>query len=49
MQTVRQAQMQEDSKSYWAAPQDWEWALIGLAGNRIMYYRKLIEKLRKQD
>jgi hypothetical protein len=49
VQTIRQARMQEDSKSYRAPPQNWERALIRLAENRVSYYRKLIEKLRKVD
>jgi hypothetical protein len=49
VQTIRQARMQEDSKSYRAPPSNWERALIRLAENRVAYYRRLIEKLRKSD
>jgi hypothetical protein len=49
VQTIRQARMKEDSKSSRAPPQNWERALIRLAENRVLYYRKLMDKLRKVD
>jgi hypothetical protein len=49
VQTIRQARMKVDSKSSRAPPKKWERALIRLAENRVEYYRRLIEKLRKTD
>jgi hypothetical protein len=49
VQTIRQARMQENSKSFREPPQNWERALIWLAENRIAHYRRLIEKLRKGE
>ena len=49
VQSIRQARMNEDSKSFRAAPKNWERALIRLAENRVSYYRRLIERLRKSD
>jgi hypothetical protein len=49
LQTIRQARMKEDSKSFREPPKNWERALIRLAENRIAYYRKLVERLRKAD
>ena len=49
VQTIRQARMKEDSKSSRAPPQNWDRALVRLAENRVVYYGKLIDKLRKVD
>jgi hypothetical protein len=49
VQTIRQARMKEDSKSFREPPKNWERALIWLAENRVLYYRKLMDKLRKAD
>jgi hypothetical protein len=49
VQTIRQARMQEDSKSYREPPPNWELALIRLAENRVSYYRRMVERLRKAD
>jgi len=49
VQTIRQARMKEDSKLFREPPKNWERALIRLAENRVLHYRRLIEKLRKSD
>jgi hypothetical protein len=49
VQTVRQARMQEESKSFRTPPKNWKKAIIRLAESRIAYYRRLIEKLHKAD
>jgi hypothetical protein len=49
VQSIRQARMKKDSKSYREPPKNWERAIIRLAENRASYYRRLIEKLRKVD
>jgi DNA-binding XRE family transcriptional regulator len=49
VQTIRQARMKEESKSSRAPPPNWEQALVRLAENRVSYYRKLMDKLRKTD
>jgi len=45
-QSVRQARLSEDSPAFRAPPKNWEKAIIRLAEGRILYYRKLIEKLK---
>jgi hypothetical protein len=49
VQSIRQARMQEDSKSFREPPKNWERALIRLAESRMSYYRRLVKKLRKVD
>jgi hypothetical protein len=49
VQSIRQARMKEDSESFREPPKNWERALIRSAENRVSYYRRLIEKLRKSD
>ena len=49
LQTVRQARLPEDSTAFRAAPKNWKGAIIRLAECRILYYRKLIEKLRNTE
>ena len=49
VQTIRQARMNEDSKSFREPPTNWKRAIIRLAEIRVSYYRKLIEKLRAVD
>jgi hypothetical protein len=48
LQTVRQARLREDSRAFRTPPKNWERALTRLAENRVAYYRRLIEKLRRQ-
>jgi hypothetical protein len=49
VQTIRQARMKEDSKSFRGPPKKWERALIRLAENRVAYYRRLIDKVKATD
>ena len=50
VQTVRQARLsREQSTGFRPPPKNWKQAIIRLAEGRILYYRKLIEKLRKTD
>ena len=47
VQTIRQARMKEDSRSFREPPKNWERALIRLAESRVSYYRRLMDKLQK--
>ncbi|GEM_PF-2464696 len=49
VQAVRQARIEGDSPGKRQPPQDWESAIIRLAETRVWHYRKLIEKLRKEN
>ena len=49
LQAVRQARMVEKSSAFRAAPKHWKDTAIRLAERRIMYYRQLIDQLRKDD
>ncbi len=49
VQTIRQARMKEDSKSYREPPQNWKRAIIQLAENRVLQYRKLVQQLKMTD
>lgn len=48
VQAVRQARM-SDGVAKREPPKEWRYALIRLAEQQIMHYRKLIEQLRKEE
>jgi hypothetical protein len=48
LQAVRQARMAEQSSAFRAAPKHWKDMVIRLAERRIMHYRQLIDRIRKE-
>jgi len=48
LQAVRQARMQEQSSAFRAPPKHWKDIAILLAERRVMHYRQLIDRLRKE-
>lgn len=49
LQTVRQARLPDGAPAKRDPPKDWHHAIIRLAEQRIMHYRKLIERLSAED
>ena len=48
LQAVRQARMAEQSSAFRAPPKHWKEVAIRLAERRIMHYRQLIDRIRKE-
>ena len=48
VQTIRQARLDPENAGYREAPEKWEDTLIQLAEERIRYYRRLIDAIRKR-
>jgi hypothetical protein len=49
VQAVRQARLNEESSAFRAPPKSWKAAIIKLAEARVLYYRKLVNKLKAND
>jgi hypothetical protein len=49
VQAVRQARLNEESKGFRGPPKNWKAAIIRLAESRVLYYRRLIEKLKTTE
>lgn len=48
LQAVRQARMAEESSAFRAPPKHWRDIIIRLAERRIMHYRQVIERVRRE-
>ena len=46
VQTIRQARLDPNTQGHRSPPNEWQYALIRLAEERVWHYRKLIERLR---
>jgi hypothetical protein len=44
--SIRQARLRPDAKAHRSPPPDWESALLRLAEERALHFRKLIEEIR---
>jgi hypothetical protein len=49
VQAVRQARLNEESKGFRAPPKNWKAEIIRLAESRVLYYRRLTEKLKTTE
>jgi hypothetical protein len=49
VQAIRQARLCSDAAGRRPAPEDWAHAVIRLAEERVLFYRQLIEQLRKEN
>jgi hypothetical protein len=47
VQSVRQARLNPKAQAHRSPPNEWRYALIRLAEERVWYYRKLISQLRE--
>jgi hypothetical protein len=49
VQTIRQARLDPKTQAHRSPPNEWQYALIRLAEERVWHYRKLIEELRQAN
>lgn len=49
VQAIRQARLCPEAHGQRPPPEDWAYAVIRLAEERVWYYRQLIERLRKEN
>jgi hypothetical protein len=49
VQTIRQARLDPTTQAHRSPPNEWQYALIRLAEERVWHYRKLIEELRQAN
>ena len=47
--SIRQARLSPTAKAYREPPPNWQRALIRLAENRVLHYRRLIKQIRRKS
>ena len=47
--SIRQARLRPEASAHRSPPDDWKYAVIRLAEERVGHYRKLIEKMRAEN